>query len=269
MPGMNGQSGFPATISLLCLALIPLVAAIAYAVGVVRLTRRGDRWPRTRSIAAATGFAVLTAALMPPMDSSDFPVTVVRHLMIAMLAPFALALSAPVTLALRTLPPAGRRRLLGSMTNASVRSLTSAPMILVLDVGGMYAYYLSPLFAAGDQHPWMHLAVHVHMFLAGWLLSWYVVARDPIHSRPSVRTRLVVLLIAAAAHDVLAKLMYAHLLPAGGGTPAQLRAGAQLLFYGGEAMDIALTCAVMLAWYRRAGRQLTAQSGRAPVVGVS
>jgi putative membrane protein len=121
----------------------------------------------------------------------------------------------------------------------------------------MYGYYLSPLFAATHAHPWLQLAVHTHMFLAGCLLSWYLIGRDPLPRRASTRTTLVVLLIAAGSHDLLSKLMYAHLLPHGGGTPAQLRAGAQLMFYGGDAIEIALSIAVMSAWYARGGRQLS------------
>ena len=44
-----------------------------------------------------------------------------------------------------------------------------------------------------------------------------VIGIDPIRRRPGTRGRLAALFIAAARHDVLAKLMYAWMLPAGGG----------------------------------------------------
>jgi putative membrane protein len=136
-------------------------------------------------------------------------------------------------------------------------------MVLLFDLGGLYAYYLSPLFAVADRHPWLHLAVHLHMFLAGCLLSWYVVGLDPMPSRRSTRTALLVLVIAAGGHDVLAKLMYAHTLPEGSGPSSAVEAGAQLMLYGGDAVEIALAVAVMLAWYRRTGRELDRQQRRA------
>ena len=49
--------------------------------------------------------------------------------------------------------------------------------------------------------------LHVHMFLAGCLLSWYLIGVDPMARRPDIRTALVVLFIAAAGHDILAKLL--------------------------------------------------------------
>ena len=79
-----------------------------------------------------------------------------------------------------------------------------------------------------------------------------------------------VLLTAAASHDVLAKIMYAHLYPRGGmsgmsgisvmgggsATAAQLRAAAQLMYYGGDVVEVALAVLIMVTWYRRSGRAL-------------
>jgi putative membrane protein len=268
MLGMGGRTADMGVISPLWLPLLLIVpAAAAYALGVVRLTRRGDRWPTSRSAAAATGFAVLTAACMPPLATSmSFEVHVSQHLLLTMGAPLALALGAPVTLALRTLPPAARRPLLRAVHSQAARALTLAPIILLLDVGGMYIYYLTPLYAASHALPWLHAAIDAHMFSAGFLLSWYVIGRDPMPRRPSTRTALAVLVIAGASHDVLSKLMYGHLLPRGGGAPDHIRAGAEIMFYGGDAADAGMALAVMIAWYARSGRQLAHDRRRASPV---
>lgn len=265
-PGTNmahtGHMGEIGPVWLPLLLLIP--GAVAYALAAIRLRRRGERWPLIRSIWAVVGFGVLTASLMPPfVNAMDFPLHVTQHLMLAMLAPLALALSAPVTLALRTLPRRGRRRLLGVVHSRFSSVMMFAPLVLILEVGGMYAYYLTPLFAASHQHPWLHLAVHTHMFLAGCLLSWYLVGRDPMPGRPSIRTSLIVLFLAAGSHDLLAKLMYAHLLPHGAGTAGQIHTGAQIMFYGGDAIELALAFALLLPWYARTGRQIASERRRA------
>src|SRR5690348_4682089 len=100
----------------LLLAVLGLAAA-GYAAGVARLRRRGDRWPLRRIAAAGLGLGCLTAVTVPPLaDGSGFAAHAVRHLLMAMLAPLALALSAPITLALRTFPRGARsavRHLLG------------------------------------------------------------------------------------------------------------------------------------------------------------
>jgi putative membrane protein len=269
MPGMNGHhaamgNAGPFWLPWLLLLLLVVPAAAAYCLGVTKLISRGDPWPMSRSGSAGAGCTVIAAALLPPLGNTmNFPVHVAQHLMLVMLAPLLLALSAPVTLALRTLPPVGRRRLLRVLHSRAARAFTFAPVVLILDVGGMYAYYLSPLFATVHSNPWLQVAVHSHMFFAGCLLSWYLVGRDPMPQRASTRTVLIVLLIAAGSHDLLSKLMYAHLLPHGGGTPDQLRAGAQLMFYGGDVIDVGLSLAVMTAWYARGGRQLAHARRRA------
>jgi putative membrane protein len=249
------------------LAYLPVlavaVAAAGYAAGVVRLRGRGDGWPRARVAAAAAGFATVAAAVVPPPAGERFPAEVTRHLLLAMAGPLALALAAPVTLALRTAPSRLRRRLLAVLHSRPARLVTRAPVVLLLAVGGTYAYYLTPLHGAAGHRPWLHAAVHGHMFLAGCLLSWYLAGRDPLPRRPPARVALLVLLVAAGSHDVLAKLMYAHGLPAGAGPVADVRLGAQVMFYGGDAVTVALAAAVLSAWYARAGRTLAHARRRA------
>jgi putative membrane protein len=107
-------------------------------------------------------------------------------------------------------------------------------------------------------------AVHLHMFLAGCLLSWYLIGADPMTHRPGTRTALIVLL-AAAAHDILAKLLYAHELPDTAGAVDQLQLGAQIMFYGGTIIETLLATVLMRAWYIRGGRALRRLQRRAGI----
>lgn len=56
------------------------------------------------------------------------------------------------------------------------------------------------------------------------------------------------MIVAGAAHDTLSKLMYAHDLPAGGGPLGDRHTGAELMYYGGTAIDLALTTVLMVQW---------------------
>jgi putative membrane protein len=105
------------------------------------------------------------------------------------------------------------------------------------------------------------------MFLAGCLLSWAVIGIDPIRRRPGTRGRLAALFIAAAGHDTLAKLMYAWILPVGGGPAAGRQLGAELMYYGGTAIDVALAVTVMTQWYLATGRALARTRRRSAVAG--
>jgi putative membrane protein len=252
--------------------LAPVVAAVAllYVAGVLRLHRRGVRWSLARSLAASAGVATLAVALLLPR--AGFVAHVAGHLLLAMVAPLFLALAAPVTLALRALPTPGRRRLLAVLRSAPARVLTRVPVVLVLELGGMYALYLTDLFALAHAHPALTALVDLHMVLAGLLLAVVLVGRDPLPHRPGLVGSLATLLIAAAGHDVLAKVMYARVLPAHAGSPEEIRLGAQVMYHGGTVVEVATAVVLMGAWYARTGRELarerrrTVRTGSAPAV---
>jgi putative membrane protein len=101
------------------------------------------------------------------------------------------------------------------------------------------------------------------MFLAGCLLSWMLIGIDPVRHRPGTGGKLAVLVAAAASHDTLAKLMYAWDLPVGAGPVAARHLGAELMYYGGTVIDVALAVIVMAQWYTATGRSL-ARARRRP-----
>ena len=121
------------------LELIPLavtlVAFAGYGTGLHRLRRLGVRWPATRVAAMLAGSFCTAAAALPPIASHDelFPVHVGQHLLLGMAAPAFLALSAPVTLALRTLPRR-RRRILLRLLHSFPVAVLAAPAAAVLPI---------------------------------------------------------------------------------------------------------------------------------------
>ncbi len=255
---MNGHDTAPMTgmpgPAFLVLVLL-LVAGATYTAGVQRLHRRGVGWPVSRSIAAAAGLLSLAVAALPlPVSLPEFSAHVVQHLLMAMLAPLLLALSAPVTLLLRTSRGRARSSALRILHSRWARLVMLAPVLVVLEIGGLYGYYLTPLYELAHHNATLKAVVHLHMFLVGCLLSWYLVALDPMRHRPSLPMSLVVLLLVAAAHDLMAKIMYAHHLPAAAGTDADIETGAQLMYYGGTVVELALAVAVLVQWYRKTGR---------------
>jgi putative membrane protein len=255
-------------LDLLPLLLVATLTA-AYGTGVVRLRRRGVGWPAARTRCLLAGGASFAAALLPPVGTADgsFRVHAVQHLLLGMAGPAFLALSAPLTLALRTLPGRPRRRLLRLLHGRPVRILTAPVTALALSVGGSYALYLTGLYARTESNELLHAAVHLHLVVAGCLLSWAVVGVDPVRHRPSTAGRLCVLVAAGAAHDTLTKIMYARGLPVGGGPIDERRAGAQLMYYGGTAADVALAIVLLAQWWRVSGRALARERRRsaAPV----
>ncbi|MBV9167375.1 MAG: cytochrome c oxidase assembly protein [Solirubrobacterales bacterium] len=241
---------------------VTLLAGLAlYVVGVTRLRRRGRSWSRRRSATFLAGWGVLLIALCSPLAAHDesFPVHMVQHLLIGMLAPLLFALSAPITLALRVLRPVDRRSLVRILHSRAARALAFPPIGALIYTASLWTLYLTPLFAQTLDHPLLHEALHVHFLLVGCLFMWPLVGLDPVGSRSSMRVRIGVLLLALGSHAALAKLIYAGWM--GGGLAHTLptediHAGAQLMYYGGDAIDAALLVIFFAQWYARAGRAL-------------
>lgn len=166
-----------------------IVFAALYVAALVRLRRRGDKWPPGRTFSWLLGCAVLLFATssgvgryMPAM----FSMHMVVHMCLSMLIPILLVLGAPVTLALRALPAAGRADppgmrewLLAALHSRFSRFLTNPVVATVLFVAGFYGLYLSNLFDVTASSHAGHLAMNVHFLVSGYLFYWVVIGVDP------------------------------------------------------------------------------------------
>jgi len=166
-----------------------LVMAALYVAGVVRLRRRGDRWPPGRTLAWLLGCLALlfvtssgVGRYMPVM----FSVHMVAHMGLSMLVPILLVLGAPVSLALRALPAAGRddppgmrEWLLAALHSRYSRFVTNPVVATVLFIAGFYGLYLSNLFDTAVGSHAGHVAMNVHFLLSGFVFYWIVIGVDP------------------------------------------------------------------------------------------
>ncbi|MEV7671660.1 hypothetical protein [Streptomyces sp. NPDC088752] len=66
--------------------------------------------------------------------------------------------------------------------------------------------------------------------------------------------RGTVLLAGGTAHAVLAKGLYADGPPGTAFSPADLHAGARLMYYGGDLAELSLGLVLAVQWYASAGR---------------
>ena len=87
-----------------------------------------------------------------------------------------------------------------------------------------------------------------HIFLAGYVFTAAIAGPDPDPHRSSFRVRAVVLVLFIAAHSVLAKWLYAH--PPSGVAPHDAHVGAQVMYYGGDVVDVLLIALLFLGHYR-------------------
>ncbi len=233
-------------------AAVLCCALYTYAAG--RLRRRGDAWARGRDAVWWLGWAVLVCSVEVPWGTYLPPFTAhtVAHLGAGMVAPLLVVVARPVTLALRTVPVAVRRGLVSLTRARVVRFLVLPPVAAVIDVGGLWLLYRAPLPAGVHHSP----LLYPHLFAAGTLFTFSVLALDPLRHRPGLPLRAGTLLVAAAAHAVLAKSLWAAGPPGTAYAAADLRMASQLMYYGGDLVEIALAVVVAHQWYRAEGRAL-------------
>ncbi len=249
----------------------PLPTAVAVALllllatGYLLLVRRaGRRHPAKsqhpwRTASFLTGCALAAGALLPPLGTfahGDFRGHMAQHLVLGMYAPLALVLGAPVTLLLRTLPPARARRLTGLLHSRPLRLLAHPVTALLLSTGSLAALYGTPLYDVTAAHPALHWPVHAHFLLSGCLFAWVVAGPDPAPARPGVPARLVLLGVAVALHAVFSQLLYGGFLIGVHAPVEQVRGGAELMYYGGDIAELLLAGALVATWrpVRRPGR---------------
>jgi putative copper resistance protein D len=166
-----------------------IVMAVLYLLGVRRLRRRGDAWPMGRTLAWMCGCAALlftTSSGLGRYMPAMFSMHMVAHMMLSMLVPILLVLGAPVTLALRALPAAGRGEppglrewLLAALHSRVSRFLTNPIVATLVFVGGFYGLYLGGVFDAAVSNHAAHVLMNVHFLLSGYLFYWVVIGIDP------------------------------------------------------------------------------------------
>lgn len=255
---MTGAHGHAATgggsTALLAVAL--LVAAGVFVRGVRRARRRGHPWPGPRTALWLLGTGAAVVALAGPLAElahTDPRAHMVGHVLLGMAAPLLMVHAAPVTLALRALPVRRARALAGALGSAPVAVLAHPVTAALLATGGLWVLYRTGLYDATLRTPLLHTAVHVHVFLAGYLFTASLVGPDPAPHRPGPGLRATVLVLAVAAHNVLAKLLVAD--PPPGIDPGRAEVAAQVMYYGGFPVELTLFVLLGREWAARDRRR--------------
>jgi putative membrane protein len=251
----------------LLLAAAAVAAILLYAWGADRLRRRGDTWPWHRDAAFTVGAGALAYTFVAALPGGPFTAHMAQHLVTGMAAPLLLVLARPLTLAFRAMRPGRARRALSALVHSRPAAwLVFPPAAALLDVGGLWLLYRTPLFAAAQHQPTAHTLLQLHVLAAGVLFTFAVCQLDPVRRRWNLAWRGATLLAAGAAHAVLAKTLYTAPPPGTAVATADLQAGAQLMYYGGDLVELALAAVIALQWYTATGRARVRRHRRAALL---
>ena len=184
-----------------------------YVAGVIRLNRRGDRWPVLRTVSWITGW--LTVVWATNAGISVYAMVAMSwhmaaHMALSMIAPILLAMSAPLSLALRALPSThGTRRgprewIVWGMHTWLARFITHPLYVLFIFTVGLYGLYYTPLFSWLMGSHVGHLAMQVHFLLSDYLFAWVVIQTDPLPRSMPPWGRLMLAIVAMLLHAFFA-----------------------------------------------------------------
>jgi putative membrane protein len=241
---------FPIIVQLL-IALPFFIAIIFYIVAVIVSNQHKKQWPHFRTICWLVGNVSAIVTLIGPLASLShvhFAAHMIGHLLLGMLAPLLMALAAPMALLLRTLSVNTARTLSRTMRNPYVRFISHPINASILNVGGLWLLYTTSLFNLMHEHILLYIFIHLHIFLAGYVFTIAFIYIDPTpHPYPYV-FRSLILVVALAAHSILAKYIYAN--PPQHVPVTQAELGAKIMYYGGDAIEIILVYILFYQWFK-------------------
>jgi cytochrome c oxidase assembly factor CtaG len=188
------------------LLLLSFAALAAYVIGIRTLARRGDYWSFGRSLSFLAGiwtFVFVTSSGLATYDTTLLSVHMVQHMALSMMVPLLLALGAPVTLALRTLPSSPRRILVAVLHSRVAKVLSFPPLTFALYVLSPWALYFTGWYAASLQSTFLHELMHIHLVLVGSLFLWPLVGVDPVPGRVGYPFRMLMILLTLPFHAFL------------------------------------------------------------------
>ena len=169
--------------------LVCVFGAILYVGGVIRLRRRGDRWPVGRTIAWLLGLAMLfytTNGVLNVYEAYLFSQHMLAHMMLTMLIPLVLVLGAPVTLALRATARrddgswGGREWILWAVQTPYSKVITHPAVAAVVFAGSLWVFYFSGLFRWSMVDHLGHQWMIVHFLISGYIFALSMVRIDTL-----------------------------------------------------------------------------------------
>jgi len=166
---------------------LSLLALAAYAAAVLRLRRRGGRWPAGRSIAWASGWALmlyLATSGFWEYSTAVYSWHMFVHMTVNMLVPVLCVLGGPATLLREAsldrgadLP--GPREVVAAITAHRPFARVFSPPVLWLNyVGSLFLIYYTPLFPWLMRYHWAHQLMLLYFMATGYAFFNLIVGVD-------------------------------------------------------------------------------------------
>ncbi|KAA6436064.1 bifunctional copper resistance protein CopD/cytochrome c oxidase assembly protein [Agrococcus sediminis] len=183
--------------------------AFFYVAGVVRLARRGDRWPIGRTVSWLAGIALFwwcTNGALNLYQEFQFSLHMLVHMLLGMAVPVLLVPGAPITLAMRAVAKRrdgtmGGREWLLAIVHSKYMQVVGSPLVAALIfVSSLWVFYYTGIFQWAMTDHLGHVWMVVHFVGSGYLFVQAIIGVDPGPAKPPYALRLVLLLGAMVFH---------------------------------------------------------------------
>lgn len=254
----------------LILGSTAVLLAVTYLLGVLRLRRRGVRWPPGRTVAWLGGCGLLLVATSSGISTyaeALFSLHMVVHMLLNMWVPVLLVLGGPITLALAALPesdPAGPREWLMWSTSTRLSRWLGHPLVAIaVYVVSLYGLYFTPVFSALVPYHWGHQIMNIYFLAIGYFFFTSIIGIDPGPRPLPHLVRVGALLAVMPFHvlfgviifnsrTVLGGIFYRQLtLPWMSDLLADQRVGAVIAWIAGEIPLLLVAVALCVQWARQ------------------
>ncbi len=255
---------------------ISLFAIGLYIAGVIRLSRRGDKWHPSRTASWVAGHLVLiyvTSGAINAYQEYLFSIHMIGHMILAMGIPVLLVVGAPITLISRAVEKRkdgsrGLREWALWAVHTKYAQFIAHPLVAaVLFASSLVTFYYTPLFAWATSEHLGHQWMVVHFLITGYLFAQALVGIDPGPNRLPFAARLLLLIGTMAFHAFFGLGLMSEkglLLPqwfgamgrTWGETPlADQQTGGAIAWGIGEIPTAMLVIIVAVQWYKSDQRE--------------
>ncbi|SOB98635.1 putative membrane protein [Ureibacillus xyleni] len=231
---------------LLFLCLIGL-----YIVGVFVSNKKYSNWPLHRIVLWCFGIFCIAISLIGPIANNahtSFQAHMITHLLLGMLGPLLIVFSTPMTLLLRCLKVPHARIVSKFLKGSYVQFITHPITATILNMGGLWLLYTTPLYHAMHSSTLLYALIHLHVFLAGYVFTASMIYLDPSPHRFSFIYRSIVLVLAMASHSILSKWIYAN--PPEGIAQFDAQMGGVIMYYGGDFIDVVIVITLCAQYFK-------------------
>jgi putative copper resistance protein D len=253
-----------------------LTVGTAYVLGMVKLHRRGDRWPVLRLACWLTGLVLLTyftSGAPAVYGVVLFSAHMVDHMALTMVVPLFLVLGAPVTLALKALTPRGDgtrgiREWILVLVHSRFSKIVTHPLFAAANfAGSIVIFYYSPLFGFALREHVGHELMITHFLITGYIFVLSMVGTDPLPMRAPFPLRILLLFATMAFHAFFGVVLMGSdsLLQAswfgsmgrdwGSSALADQQIGGAVTWGIGEVPTLLLAIGVAIMWSRTDARE--------------